>query len=48
MHLPHYMILTLKRCNNSRSNVAWAQWVENKDLEFSAIRFMALFLGNSW
>jgi hypothetical protein len=43
MHLPDDMILTLKRCNDSRNNVACAQSVENKDLDFSAIRFMAFF-----
>ena len=43
MHLPDDMILTLKRCNDLRKNVACAQSVENKDLDFSGIRFMAFF-----
>lgn len=43
MHSPDDMILSLKRCNDSRNNVACAQSVENKDLDFSAIRFMPFF-----
>lgn len=40
MHLPHGMKLTLKRCNDSRNNVASAQWVENKHQEFSVTSFI--------
>jgi hypothetical protein len=46
MHLPHDMKLMLKRCSDPRNDVASAQWVENKHLELSVIKFVT-FLQHS-